>query len=103
MDDEVEACAARLEALSIERRRLEVVGLRDTPEYDEIAAEWDRARMAHYEARKRAGDDSDKFMAEMEYTGFSPVSEEDYLDFLIEREEAEKRTRAIFSGNYDGE
>lgn len=103
MNDEVKACASQLEALSIERRRLEVVGLRDTPEYDEIAAEWDRARIAHYEARTRADDDPDTFKAEMEYVGFTPISEEDYPGFLIEREEAEKNMQAVLSGNFDGE
>ena len=103
MNDEVKACASQLEALSIERRRLEVVGLRDTPEYDEIAAKWDRARIAHYEARTRAGDDPDTFKAEMEYVGFTPISEEGYPGFLIEHEEAEKNMQAVLSGSFDGE
>lgn len=103
LEAEVEACRLRLDALSIERRRLEVVGLRYTPEYDQIAAEWDRARMAHYHARSRAGDDSDKFMAEMVCIGYSPVTAEEMARFIKERDAAAKSMEAILSGNYDEE
>ncbi len=102
MNDEIEGLQARLDALSIERRRLEVVGLEDTPGYREIAVEWDRARMAHYEARKRAGDDSDKFMAEMEYVGFEPVTEDDLLDLEEQRELSRKWQREVFGEDYEG-
>ncbi len=100
LEAEVEACRIRLDALSIERRRLEVVGLRDTPEYDMIAAEWDRARMAHYEARKRAGDDSDKFMAEMVYIGHTDITEEEWAAFVEQRERARIVEREIFGDDY---
>lgn len=102
MNDDIEACAARLDAISIERRRLEVMGLEPTPDYRKIAAEWDRARMAHCEARKRAGDNSDKFKAEMAYTGHTDVTGEEMLEFIESRERALKHMREIVSGDDEG-
>lgn len=100
VNDEVDALQAELETLTTERCRLEEVGLRDTPEYEHVAAEWDRVRMAHYHARCRAGDDSDKFTAEMEYVGFSPVTEEDLIRLEEQRRIARKIDREIFGDDY---
>jgi len=93
---------AQLDALGIERRRLEVMGLDDTPEYREIAAGWDRARMAHYEARRRAGDDSDTFKAEMVYVGHTDMTMEDLIDLEEQRELSRKWQREVFGEDYEG-
>jgi len=100
MNDEADARRAELDALMAERLRLETVGLKDTPEYERVAAEWDRARTEHYRARCRAGDDSDKFAAEMEYIGFSPITEEDLIYLDEQRERAAKLEREIFGDDY---
>jgi hypothetical protein len=100
VNDEVDALWAELEALTTRRRGLEDAGLQDTPEYRHVAAEWDRVRTAHYQARCRAGDHSDKFTAEMECVGFSPVTEEDILDLDEERELAAATAREIHGDEY---
>jgi 7,8-dihydro-6-hydroxymethylpterin-pyrophosphokinase len=102
VNNEIEACAARLDAISEARRALETRALERTPEYRQIATEWDRANEALYAARKRAGDSSHKFTAEMVYVGHTDVTEEEMLEFIESRERALKRMREIVGGDYEG-